>query len=109
MARKSMEIREEYEARIRQQEEARQAEELAKLRQEEARQEAERVRREAERIRKEAEQRIAIGTQKIKDYVQLFNSNVGRNPEPDEIRESLGATIEADILDKYLETYRTEV
>ena len=109
MARKSMEIREEYEARIREQEEARQAEELAKLRQEEARQEAERVRIEAERIRKEAEQRIATGTQKIKDYVQLFNSNVGRNPEPDEIRESLGATIEADILDKYLETYRTEV
>jgi hypothetical protein len=39
----------------------------------------------------------------------LFYSNVGRNPGPDEIRDSLGATIEADILDKYFETYRTDV
>lgn len=109
MARKSMEIREEYETKIRQQEEARKAEELAKLRQEEARQEAERIRKEAERMRKEAEKRIADSTQKINDYIQLFNSNVGRNPEPDEIRESLGTTIEVDILDKYLETYGSNV
>ncbi len=109
MARKSMEIREEYETKIRQQEEARKAEELAKLRQEEARQEAERIRKEAERIRKETEKRIADSTQKINDYVQLFNSNVGRNPEPDEIRESLRTTIEMDILDNYLETYGSNV
>jgi len=109
MARKSMEMREEYEARIQQQEDARKAEELAKLRQEEARQEAERVRKEADRMRQEAEKRIADGTQKINDYVQLFNSNVGRNPEPDEIRESLESTIEVDILDKYLETYGINV
>jgi hypothetical protein len=109
MARKSMEIREEYETKIRQQEEARKAEELAKLRQEEARQEAERIRKETERMRKEAEKRIADSTQKINDYVQLFNSNVGRNPEPDEIRESLRTTIEVDILDKYLETYGSDV
>jgi hypothetical protein len=109
MARKSMEIREEYETKIRQQEEARKAEELAKLRQEEARQEAERIRKETERMRKEAEKRIADSTQKINDYVQLFNSNVGRNPEPDEIRESLRTTIEVDILDKYLETYGSNV
>jgi len=105
MARKSMEIREEYEERIRRQDEARQAEEMAKLRQEEARIEAERVQKETERVRKEDEKRIAGGNAKINDYIQLYYSNVGRNPEADEIRDTLKTSVDADILDKYLETY----
>jgi hypothetical protein len=98
MVRKSAEIREEYETRIKEQEAARAAEELAKLKQEEER-------REIERTRLLAEKRLADNTTKITNYITLFNSNVGRNPENNELRDSLNETVEADILTGFLETY----
>jgi hypothetical protein len=98
MVRKSAEIREEYETRIKAQEAARAAEELAKLKQEEER-------REIERTRLLAEKRLADNTTKITNYITLFNSNVGRNPENNELRDSLNETVEADILTGFLETY----
>jgi len=98
MVRKSAEIREEYETRIKEQEAARAAEELAKLKQEEER-------REIERTRLLAEKRLADNTTKITNYITLFNSNVGRNPENNELSDSLNETVEADILTRFLETY----
>ena len=98
MVRKSAEIREEYETRIKEQEAARASEELAKLKQEEER-------REIERTRLLAEKRLADNTTKITNYITLFNSNVGRNPENNELRDSLNETVEADILTRFLETY----
>ena len=98
MVRKSAEIREEYEMRIKEQEAARAAEELAKLKQEEER-------REIERKRLLAEKRLADNTTKITNYITLFNSNVGRNPENNELRDSLNETVEADILTGFLESY----
>ena len=98
MVRKSAEIREEYETRIKEQEAARAAEELAKLKQEEER-------REIERTRLLAEKRLADNTTKITNYITLFNSNVGRNPENNELSDSLNETVEADILTGFLETY----
>ena len=98
MVRKSAEIREEYEMRIKEQEAARAAEELAKLKQEEER-------REIERTRLLAEKRLADNTTKITNYITLFNSNVGRNPENNELQDALNETVEADILTRFLETY----
>ncbi len=98
MVRKSAEIREEYETRIKEQEAARAAEELAKLKQEEER-------REIERTRLLAEKRLADNTTKITNYIVLFNSNVGRNPENNELRDALNETVEADILTGFLESY----
>lgn len=98
MTRKSAEIREEYETRIKEQEAARAAEELAKLKQEE-------TRREIERAQQLAEKRFAENTTKITNYIVLFNSNVGRNPENDELRDALNETVEANILANFMETY----
>ena len=98
MTRKSAEIREEYETRIKEQEAARAAEELAKLKQEE-------TRREIERAQQLAEKRFAENTTKITNYIVLFNSNVGRNPENDELRDALNETVEANILANFMESY----
>jgi len=98
MTRKSAEIREEYETRIKEQESARAAEELAKLKQEE-------TRREIERAQQLAEKRLAENTTKITNYIVLFNSNVGRNPENDELRDALNETVEANILANFMESY----
>ena len=98
MTRKSAEIREEYETRIKEQEAARAAEELAKLKQEE-------MRREIERAQHLAEKRLAENTTNITNYIVLFNSNVGRNPENDELRDALNETVDANILANFMESY----
>jgi hypothetical protein len=74
------------------------AEEIAKQRKEEAR-------IEAERIRTTNEKRIAENTKIINDYIVLFNSNAGYNPDRDEIRGSLGEIVDLDILEQFLTTY----
>jgi hypothetical protein len=98
MARKNAELREEYETRLREQAEKREAEEIAKQRKEEAR-------LEAERIRSTNEKRVAENTKMINDYIVLFNSNTGYNPDRDEIRESLREIVDNDILEQFLAAY----
>jgi hypothetical protein len=98
MTRRNAEMREEYETRLREQAEKREAEEIAKQRKEEAR-------IEAERIRTTNEKRIAENTKIINDYIVLFNSNAGYNPDRDEIRGSLGEIVDLDILEQFLTTY----
>jgi hypothetical protein len=98
MARKNAEMREEYETRLREQAEKREAEEIAKQLKEEAR-------IEAERVRSTNEKRIAENTKMINDYIVLFNSNTGYNPDRDEIRESLREIVDNDILEQFLTTY----
>ena len=100
MARKSAEIREEYENQIKQQEAKRAEIELAKLK-------SEKIRQEQEQERILAETRIQENTKKITGHLSLFTSNVGRNPEKDEIQEALKDTVEADILERFLLTYES--
>ena len=100
MARKSAEIREEYENQIKQQEAKRAEIELAKLK-------SEKIRQEQEQERLLAEMRIQENTKKITGHISLFSSNVGRNPEKDEIQEALKDTVEADILERFLSTYES--
>ena len=98
IVRKSAEIREEYETRIKEQDAARTAEELAKLKQEEER-------RENELKRLLDEKRLADNTAKITSYILLYNTNIGRNPENKGIQEYLNDTVDSDILNNFLETY----
>lgn len=95
---KSAEIREEYETRIKEQEAARAAEEMAKLKQEEAL-------RDFERVQQLTEKRLADNNTKIINYILLYNSNIGHNPENKDIQESLNNTVDSDILTTFLETY----
>jgi hypothetical protein len=59
----------------------------------------------AEAAQQVAEKRLAENTTKITNYIVLFNSNVGRNPENDELRDALNETVEANILANFMETY----
>lgn len=98
LAQKSAKIREEYETRIKEQEATHAAEEMTKLKQEEAL-------RDFERVQQLTKKRLADNNAKITNYIILYNSNIGHNPENKDIQESLNDTVDSDILTTFLETY----
>jgi hypothetical protein len=105
MARKNAEMREEYEQRIKDQENRRIAEEMAKLKEKEAKREAERLRVAEEKVRAAEEVRVNQNKKKIMDYITLYQSNAGYKPDGGELRESLKETVEADVLESFILSY----
>ena len=79
-------------------------EEKKKLDQEEN-ERRERVQQQFRQAALEMSNRIKMQNKKMDETVKLFRENYSRDPLKDELLESLGDEVDADILDKYYEKH----
>ena len=98
-------VKKEEEEKRRSLDESRWIEEEKKKLDQEENERRERVQQQFRQAALEMSNRIKTQNKKMDETVKLFRENYNRDPLKDELSESLGNEVDADILDKYYEKY----